>query len=283
MDNTMIRRKRLMFLGSSALHKWHLAHPPEPELTLEQLKNIEMYGEGNGNIAITPAAFTHVNGVIKTYDVDVGGVEMVIPYEIDGVEITSVDLGYDFYNTWEAWGGADLITSVTIPNSVTSIGEYAFAGCSSLTSVTIPNSVTSIGEYAFYGCSSLTSVTIPNSVTSIGGSAFSDCSSLTSVTIPNSVTSIGEYAFAGCSSLTSVTIPNSVTSIGEYAFYGCSSLTSVTIKAKNPPIFGTGIFLSALATLKIYATHPEARYIGEGDGTWPTDIQGKPVILQPTE
>ncbi len=152
--------------------------------------------------------------------------------------------------------------NTTIPNSVTSIGDWAFASCSGLTSVTIPNSVTSIGGYAFSGCSGLTSVTIPNSVTSIGGYAFSGCSGLTSVTIPNSVTSIGGYAFSGCSGLTSVTvdknngtydsrnncnaiietstnklivgcnntiIPNSVTSIGDGALRGCSGLTSVTI------------------------------------------------------
>ena len=119
--------------------------------------------------------------------------------------------------------------NTVIPNSVTSIGSYAFSGCSGLTSVTIPNSVTSIGNYAFYRCSGLTSVTIPNSLTSIGESAFRDCSGLTSVTIPNSVTSIGDYAFRDCSGLTSVTIPNSVTSIGDYAFQYCSGLTSVTI------------------------------------------------------
>ena len=121
------------------------------------------------------------------------------------------------------------LTSITIPNSVTSIGEYAFSGCSGLTSVTIPDSVTSISKYAFYDCSGLTSVMIPNSVTSIEWDAFSGCSGLTSVTIPNSVTSIGSGAFSGCTSLTSITIPNSVTSIGQVAFYRCSGLTSVTI------------------------------------------------------
>ena len=121
------------------------------------------------------------------------------------------------------------LTSVTIPNSVTSIGDRAFSDCSGLTSVTIPNSVTSIGYEAFRDCTSLTSITIPNSVTSIGWSAFFGCSGLTSVTIPNSVTSIASHAFQRCSGLTSVTIPNSVTSIGYYAFDGCSGLTSVTI------------------------------------------------------
>ena len=128
-----------------------------------------------------------------------------------------------------AFAGCSGLTSLTISNSITSIVDYAFAGCSSLTSITIPNSVTSIGTEAFSGCSSLTSVTIPNSVTSIGTEAFYGCSGLTSVTIPNSITSIVDYAFEGCSSLTSVTIPNNVTNIGKGAFSGCSSLSSVTI------------------------------------------------------
>ena len=92
----------------------------------------------------------------------------------------------------------------TIPNSVTSIGNYAFEICTGLTSVTIPNSVTSIGHYAFLYCRSLTSVTIPNSVTSIGYFAFSYCSGLTSVTIGNSVTSIGNGAFEDCKGLTDI-------------------------------------------------------------------------------
>ena len=130
---------------------------------------------------------------------------------------------------YSAFSGCSGLTSVTIPNSVTSIGQRVFENCSGLTSVTIGNSVTSIGYYAFSGCYGLTSVTIPNSVTSIRERAFSGCSGLTSVTIPNSVTSIGERAFSGCSGLTSVTIGNSVTSIGYYAFDGCYGLTSVTI------------------------------------------------------
>ena len=128
-----------------------------------------------------------------------------------------------------AFGNCKSLTSVTIPDSVTSIGDGAFAGCRSLTSVTIPDSVTSIGGRAFAGCRSLTSVTIPDSVTIIGYRAFGSCESLTSVTIQNGVTSIGEEAFSWCTSLTSVTIPNSVTIIGDSAFYYCTSLTSVTI------------------------------------------------------
>ena len=119
-----------------------------------------------------------------------------------------------------------------IPNSVTSIGGYAFRGCTRLTSVTIPNSVTSIGSRAFSYCTGLTSVSIGNSVTSIGESAFESCWGLTSITIPNSVTSIEERAFSNCEGLTSITIGNSVTSIGGSAFSGCTGLTSVIWNAK---------------------------------------------------
>ena len=116
------------------------------------------------------------------------------------------------------------VTSYTIGNDVTSIGNYAFSDCTGLTSVTIGNSVTSIGNDAFVNCDGLTSVTIPNSVTSIGNEAFNGCDGLTSVTIDNGVTSIGNTAFFECSSLTFITIPNSVTSIGDYAFFRCGVL-----------------------------------------------------------
>ena len=157
-----------------------------------------------------------------------------------------------------AFSGKDLLTYIKLPDSIISIGNYAFSGCSSLAAFygrlasednrclivdgvlssfapaglieyTIPAIVTSIGNAALCGCSSLTSVTIPNSVTSIGDSAFRGCSSLTSVTIGDNVTTIGELAFRECSSLTSITIPDSVTEIGGEAFSICKSLTSVTI------------------------------------------------------
>ena len=121
-----------------------------------------------------------------------------------------------------AFSGCESLQSITIPNSVTSIGDEAFSWCTSLQSITIPNSVKSIGNGAFSGCDSLQSVTIPNSVTSIGDEAFRWCNSLQSVTIPNSVTSIGDKAFSLCKSLQSITIPNSVTKIGDGAFSRCN-------------------------------------------------------------
>ena len=109
-----------------------------------------------------------------------------------------------------------------------------FYECESLTSIVIPDGVTSIGEGAFMGCSSLISITIPDSVTSMEECAFEGCSSLTSITIPDSITSIGDGTFAGCSSLTSIIIPDSVTSIGRYAFEGCGKLT-IYCKAEKQP------------------------------------------------
>ena len=178
---------------------------------------------------------------------------------------TDVD-GLIISGTTVVWGKKNL-TTVTIPNYITVIGERAFNNCSSLTSVTIPNSVTNIGSSAFSGCSALTKtnytgdvaswcdikfensssnpmyysqnfyindqeikdVVIPNTVDSIHNYAFYKCSLLTTVTIGNSVTSIGSSAFEYCSSLISVTIGESVTNIGDHAFYNCSALTSVTV------------------------------------------------------
>ena len=146
---------------------------------------------------------------------------------------------------------------MTIPNSVTSLGDNAFCHCTSLQSVTISNSLTSIGRYVFTLCSSLPSVTIPPSVTSIGEAAFRSCSSLTSITIPPSVTSIGRYAFDNCSSVTDLTIPNSVATIGSGAFSGCSSLPSVTIPSSVTSI-GNMAFdsCSGLVSMKVDSTNP---------------------------
>ena len=150
-----------------------------------------------------------------------------------------------------AFNGCTNLSSVTMPDSVTTIGDNAFWYCSSLTCVIIPDSVTSIENNTFSYCTSLTSVTIPDSVTSIGSSAFRDCSSLTSVTIPDSVTTIGNSAFYNCSSLTSVIIPDSVTSIGYSTFQYCYGLISVTI-GKGVTMIGDYAFEECYNLTSVY-------------------------------
>lgn len=116
-----------------------------------------------------------------------------------------------------------------IPNTVTSIGDYAFCGGVNLINVSIPKSVTSIGKFAFGWCRKLTDVVIPNSVTIIGESAFQTCYGLCSMIIPDSVVEIGEAAFIWCTNLKSVYLPNSVRVIGQRAFKNCLKLTSINI------------------------------------------------------
>ena len=165
----------------------------------------------------------------------------------------------------EAFSGCEGLTSVTIPLSVTSIGDYAFE-CTGLTSINIPEGVMSIGNGVFKYCGNLTSMIvntnntvydsrnncnaiietssntliagckntmIPSGVTAIGQEAFRECISLTSIEIPEGVTTIGIGAFQDCSNLSSMSIPSSVTSIGEWAFDGCSGLTSLTVNTST--------------------------------------------------
>ncbi|MBO5559545.1 leucine-rich repeat protein [Ruminococcus sp.] len=145
--------------------------------------------------------------------------------------------------------------SVSIPESVTSIGQSAFLGCEKLTSVTIPNSVKSIGRGAFWNCF-FTNVTIGNGVKKIEDYTFYCCPNLTSVTIPNSVTSIGNSAFETCKSLTSVTIPDSVKSVDQSAFKNCPKLKSVAIPSSVTNIgyeaFGFDISSNEIPGFRIY-------------------------------
>ena len=187
--------------------------------------------------------------------------------EVDGIE-------QEIINSYTFDTEGEHTVLFTLPEGVTSIGEYAFSECTSLTSVTIGNSVTSIGNDAFNGSVGITNITIGNSVTSIGYDAFHDCSGLTSITIPDSVTSISNYAFQGCSGLTSISvaannqtydsrnncnaiietstntliygtkntiIPNTVTSIGAGAFAHYTELTSIIIPNSVTSI-GAGAF-----------------------------------------
>ena len=198
--------------------------------------------EGLDMVLISEGEYT-VSGIGTCTDT-----EILIPTTYNDLPVVSVEASAFLNNT--------AITSVVLPDGITSIGENAFNGCESLTSVTfgknsqlssigpgafnycyslesitIPESVTSIGSDAFYYCYGLRSVTFGENsqLTSIGEGAFCCCAKLTSITIPDGVKSIGNHAFAGCSALESITIPDSVLNIGDSAFAECTALESITI------------------------------------------------------
>lgn len=145
--------------------------------------------------------------------------DVTIPSRYKGKPVTMIDHAA-FHNS--------AVTSVTIPDSVTSIHDSAFSYCSSLTNISIPNSVTAIGSFAFEGCTKLESITLPSSLLTISEFLFYDCSQLTTIHIPDSVSSIRTYAFYNCGKLETIRIPVSVTSIGSYAFDDCPSSMTVT-------------------------------------------------------
>ncbi len=159
------------------------------------------------------------------------GLEAVYISDLEGWCNTSINVAManPLYYAHSLYVDGELLTSLVVPEGLTSIGKYAFNYCTSITSITLPESVTSIGIYAFDGCTGLTSINIPEATRTIGQYAFRNCTSLADITVGGGLTSIGEYAFYGCSSMTNFTFPEGLTSIGGNAFNGCSSLTSVTL------------------------------------------------------
>ena len=210
----------------------------------EDCSRIMTLSLGNGIKAIESSAFYNCTRLTQVY------------YQGSLSEWCNIEFGYSssnpLCNGGKLYIDNQLVTDVSIPNTITAIKPYAFSNysflasviipssvktiyvgafeyCTGLVSITIPNSVTSIEAQAFDNCIGLTSMTIPNSVTSIESNAFRNCEGLTSLTIGNSVVSIGENAFSHCTGLTAVVIPNSVTEMGEGAFEQCTNLESVVI------------------------------------------------------
>lgn len=183
----------------------------------------------SGNPAVQDAAnaplfdfdFTPDNTavIVTNYKYKGTAADVTIPSRYQGKPVTAIEHAA-FFNS--------AVTSVTIPDSVTSIDDNAFGFCSQLTNISIPNSVTYIGFSAFAHCTSLKSITLPSSLSFISGSLFSGCSQLTTIHIPDSVPSIQSYAFYHCRNLETIRIPVSVTLIETDAFAGCPSSMTVT-------------------------------------------------------
>lgn len=218
-------------------------------------RSVKAIGEGafSGCSSLTDVSITDMNAWCR---IDFGNysatpMRYAQNIRLNGNKIASVTVpeGVTSLNA-TFYGFKDLIR-VTLPKSLTDIGEGIFYNCSSLTNLTIPDGVTAIGDRACSGCTSLASVTIPASVTSIGDWAFEDCSGLTSVTIPEGVTTIGSGAFGSCCNLTAVTLPAGLTKIGNSAFSSCGSLASVDLP-KNLTVISSGAFSSCgLTSVKI--------------------------------
>ena len=150
--------------------------------------------------------------------------DLVIPSKVtsDGQEYVVTEIAdYAFYYN-KLW-------SVSLPETLTAIGNNAFAKCPNLRSVELPETVTTIGKGAFASCGSLTSVTLPTTLTEIGDYAFSKCIWLPSISLPETITALGKYAFEGCEKLTEVNFPANLATIGNGAFSKCTGLTSVSL------------------------------------------------------
>ena len=186
------------------------------------------YTVNGGNATITkflgPDASTKSTG---SYNIE-------IPTELNDIRVTGLG-DYSFAVDADSDAGypgnsfCRNIHSVTIPESVTSIGKYAFARCSSLTSLKLGENIKTIGDHAFYYCIKLESVTIPQSVTFMGDRAFTGCAQLNSLTIDDAAISIGDWTFDECYKLTTLSLGKNITTIGDYAFYDCRILNNVTI------------------------------------------------------
>ena len=213
-------------------------------------------------------------GALSTFELDLSDTKIVKGGEYYYYECKTSDNTIGRY----MFRDCSKLTSIILPNGITSIGESAFRGCAGLTSITIPDKVVSIGEYAFYDCTGLTSIAISENVTSIGNMAFHYCIGLTSVVIPDNVTSVGEAVFYNCSALTSVaisrnitiipnslfyrcagltsiTIPDGVTAIGDWAFYGCVGLSSITIP-DNVTSIGREAFGDCVNLKEVHSCNP---------------------------
>jgi hypothetical protein len=208
--------------------------------------------------ASTHLVFTLINGNTE-YSVAGDGFsitgQVTIPSVYNGLPVTTIgNLG--FMNL----GG---ITGVSLPSTLKTIGSGAFQG-TGLTSIIIPNGVTSIGGIAFYNCTSLTTVVLPTGITSIGANLFQSCTSLKGISIPSNVVSIGADAFHSCTSLQSITIPDKVTSIGASAFQSCTGMVSATIGSSVTSIGGTA-FVSNSNLRNVYVLGSTPATLGDSN------------------
>ncbi len=187
--------------------------------------------DADGNVTVTDVEAGSETSIEIPETIDGGTVKIIGANAFDGCSsLTSITLPQSLTSIEDlAFDQCTALQNINIPQNVTNIGVSAFLQCESLTSITIPSGVTSIKTSAFAYCTSLKSIELPDHLVSIGVSAFNYCTSLENIVIPAEVTSVGQFAFSACTSLESITLPPSVTSIGNNAFQVCTSLESITL------------------------------------------------------
>ena len=187
------------------------ALPEEEELT-GALLSTGVFGDFGYSLTETGVTITDYTGA---------GGAVTIPAEIEGSPVVAI--GSSVFS-------GEALTAITLPSTLTSIGNYAFQNCDGLTSVVLPDSLTTLGSYAFRNCTALASITYPKGLTSVGSrGAFSGCTALKQVTVPEGVTALPNYVFYNCASLEGVSLPSTLTVIGSNAFRNCTGLTGLTL------------------------------------------------------
>lgn len=201
---------------------------------------------------------------------------LVVPDTIDGYPVTQI--------SGSAFAGRTGLTSVTLPSSITTMGDGVFRGCTGLVSVNIPGTIgvlpartfyqctnlkdviyspgiSRIEQEAFEGCTGLEHAPIPDSVTSLGEGVFRNCGGLVSIAVPGSLKSLGVFTFEGCVALSQVEIPEGVESGGSRAFSGCTNLTSITLPSTVLEVSGFINEAPALAWVSVHPDNPTLRSI----------------------
>ena len=218
-----------------------------------------IFAEAGGNTAVITGyiGMAEPHAVVVPSQVTVAALDENAKEEDNVREVVGIDNNAFYYCT--------AMTSVTIPDSIETIGDWAFAGCTGLSEIVLPDSVVSIGKGAFHGCDTLTKITLSQKLTKIDSFAFYGCNGLKEIALPDTLVEIGSAAFFGCQGLTTLDIPAATTIIGDMAFYQCNHLTEIKINTTAETIeFGEYIFWSEL---KDVITAPEgskaAEYVDE--------------------
>ena len=266
-------------ITSKGVVLWERGVQPDiPDLPTP-LANEIYYISTDGNIISTksssydgqlPISNTYENGIGKmVFEKDLTELRKYMFSSCNTLQYISIPLSITTIGE-SVFGYCTALKTIVIPDSVTSLGDYVFDNCTSLESITMSEYLTTIGRSVFQKCSSLKSVTLPKTLTSIDNTAFYLCTALESITIPEGVTRINYNTFYGCSSLKSVILSNSITRINSSAFSNCTSLSSITCEAMTAPIIDSDTTFKNVADVGIL-------YVPQGSSGYDVWLKALPL------